>query len=272
MLDFVDANGDMVQQSNTDGTKAKTVLLDVRTRWNSTFTMLRRIVNMQSEMATFLLWYHDPLTQRTEFRGNRTKLPVVSEREWAVVTGICYILQPFGVATEELGGQKTPTVASVVPVVKFLSKQLINPDMFTKAPGKRRGQNPYKWLLYENYKECDFFISVIDQLNKCREYMSRSFNKRFKGTLLPVENGQCSLEWMLLLNPFQYSDFQEVCDKERYSVEQDFKKHVEQFAYSDPVLYCCTYLAVWRHRCKMNISQVVLLAVPLLLCIHAEAG
>ena len=87
------------------------------------------------------------MTQRKEFRGNRTKLPDVSEREWTVVTGLCYVLQPFSVATEELGTQKTPTVAAVVPVVKFLSMILSSTDMFTKPPGKRRGQNPYKWLL-----------------------------------------------------------------------------------------------------------------------------
>ena len=98
-----DINGNLAQQSNKDGTVTKTVLLDVWTRWNSTFTMLRRLVDMQSELVTFLLWYHNPMTQQKEFRGNRTKLPGVSEREWAVVTGLCYVLQPFSVATEELG-------------------------------------------------------------------------------------------------------------------------------------------------------------------------
>jgi len=92
------------------------VHLDVKTRWNSTYSMLRRMIKMQTTIDQFQVY----LRSKRNFRSTKAKFPLLSEEKWAIVHGLCYIFTVFEKATRELGGQKYPTFVSGFPYLRMI--------------------------------------------------------------------------------------------------------------------------------------------------------
>ena len=100
-----------------------TLLLDVRTRWNSALDMIQSVLKIKSALVTFLL--HLSTTDgRKEF--NRKKLPLITEEEWIFLEGLCYILTPFKNATCLLSGELYPTFTQALPTLRKLKSLLID--------------------------------------------------------------------------------------------------------------------------------------------------
>jgi hypothetical protein len=88
-----------------------TVLLDVRTRWNSALDMLMSTLKWKTALVTSL--HHLKSADRKK-AFNRKTLPSMSEKVWIFIEGLCLVLTPFKRVTVYLSGEKYPTVASAV--------------------------------------------------------------------------------------------------------------------------------------------------------------
>ena len=70
------------------------VHLDVKTRWNSTYLMLRRMIEMQTTIEQFQVYYRSTEGKRN-FRSSKTKFPILNEEKWAIAHGLSYIFYCF---------------------------------------------------------------------------------------------------------------------------------------------------------------------------------
>lgn len=95
------------QQKNHSTEKPKKLLLDVSTRWNSTYIMLKRfLVLKESVQATIALIDKE--------------LPVLSHTEWKMVEDLTCCLKPFLSITESVSGEKYATASLAIPLVTSL--------------------------------------------------------------------------------------------------------------------------------------------------------
>lgn len=91
------------------GATPKRLLQDVPTRWNSTFYMLQRCVELK-----------EPLNSAMVNLG----LNAITGYEWFICEELCLILQPCEEVTRELSGQKYITGSLVIPITIGLIKAL----------------------------------------------------------------------------------------------------------------------------------------------------
>lgn len=87
------------------------VIQDVSTRWNSSFHMLERLVQIKAPLSaamTFLPRSPDCLTAL----------------EWELINDCLPILKPFDIMTVELSGEIYPTLSSIIPLVRGLQHTL----------------------------------------------------------------------------------------------------------------------------------------------------
>lgn len=77
------------------------LIMDVVTRWNSTFFMMERLVKIQEplEAAMGVL---------------RSDLDRISSDEWTLISEMCNVLQPFAQITTELSAEKTVSASKVI--------------------------------------------------------------------------------------------------------------------------------------------------------------
>ncbi|XP_050561099.1 zinc finger BED domain-containing protein 4 [Spodoptera frugiperda] len=91
------------------GTTAKRLLQEVPTRWNSTYYMLQRCVEIREPLNSAMV--------------NLGMSPVTSY-EWELCQELCQILHPCEEVTRELSGQKYITGSLVIPITVGLIKAL----------------------------------------------------------------------------------------------------------------------------------------------------
>lgn len=87
----------------------KKLIQDVQTRWNSTYYMIDRFVEMQTSIrGTLGLLDNAPDTLRPE--------------DWTILQDLIKILKPFVEATKAISGQKYMTASLVIVIVQGLYK------------------------------------------------------------------------------------------------------------------------------------------------------
>ena len=67
------------------------VKLDVRTRWNSTYHMMCRVVSLMEPFGSFLTYYNSA-AGRKEFAASKMKLNMIDESLWAIIEGLMELL------------------------------------------------------------------------------------------------------------------------------------------------------------------------------------
>ena len=150
------------------------VYLDVKTRWNSIYLMLRRMIKMPTTIDQFQVYLRSTEGKRN-FRSTKAKFPLLSEEKWAIAHGLCYIFTVFEKATRALGGQKYPTFVSGFAYLRGIHNHLNNQTMFT-LHGPR---DKFKTSFYNRFGECPFFENVVTKLDLCRRKLLESFECRF---------------------------------------------------------------------------------------------
>jgi hypothetical protein len=103
------------------------LILDVRTRWNSVYEMLRTFLSKRAPIEQFLFYLSTP-AGIAEF--GRTSLPILTQAEWAIAHGLVILLKPFFDATENLSGNSYPSFALAVPLLLKTLRNLKKPDLF----------------------------------------------------------------------------------------------------------------------------------------------
>lgn len=94
----------MQQQINTPQLKVKQ---DIATRWNSTYIMLHRLIDIKVPIAAVM-----------------SSLPgapqMLSADEWLAIEDCVPVLKPFDLMTTVLSGEKYVTLSSIIPLVRGL--------------------------------------------------------------------------------------------------------------------------------------------------------
>lgn len=95
------------------GCNYKNLIMDVQTRWNSTFYMVERYLELKGTVNEILLENpHAPC--------------ILSALEHQVLRKILLVLQPFEYVTKDICGEKYATTSKIIPTVNCLQVQLKN--------------------------------------------------------------------------------------------------------------------------------------------------
>ncbi|KAF2886708.1 hypothetical protein ILUMI_19465 [Ignelater luminosus] len=136
--------------------QTKKLILDVRTRWNSTFYMIERFLEQVSTIGAILLCRSDAP-------------PMLTSSEIGCLREIVQLIQPFERLTKEISGHNYVTVSKVIPLVSCLRGMLENfPPTFEAAIS----------LKIEIQKEA---IKRFDKLEHCSSLaLATALDPRFK--------------------------------------------------------------------------------------------
>ncbi|CAB4482266.1 unnamed protein product [Rhizophagus irregularis] len=178
----------------------KMVILDVRTRWNSTFDMLVRARELK-----------EPLNTLSNSDINLRSF-TLNEKEWECLAEIELILKGFSKATKQICAETYPTIAYVIPYYNILLSRL---EDFRDSPGrckegKEAASNAIRKLL-EYYDKTDtsiYTISlVLDPRLKIQYMKDQKWDKRwiesarkkvleiYKGKYVPIEINNINNEY-----------------------------------------------------------------------------
>ncbi|EXX53407.1 hypothetical protein RirG_244200 [Rhizophagus irregularis DAOM 197198w] len=178
----------------------KMVILDVRTRWNSTFDMLVRARELK-----------EPLNTLSNSDINLRSF-TLNEKEWECLAEIELMLKGFSKATKQICAETYPTIAYVIPYYNILLSRL---EDFRDSPGrckegKEAASNAIRKLL-EYYDKTDtsiYTISlVLDPRLKIQYMKDQKWDKRwiesarkkvleiYKGKYVPIEINNINNEY-----------------------------------------------------------------------------
>ncbi|KAK1931613.1 Zinc finger BED domain-containing protein 4 [Phytophthora citrophthora] len=104
------------------------VMNDCPTRWNSTFTMLQRFVDLKGRWRSFFMYLETPAGKK-EFDDRSLPTP----EEWLTIRCLVILLAPFSVASDQLGAESYPTLVSLYFVISSLKAVLRNEGMFCEV-------------------------------------------------------------------------------------------------------------------------------------------
>ena len=166
----------MTHYQNLTGTKTLGLELDVRTRWNSTYKMLVQFIRLKTALKSFLDFLKSPEGKK-EF--NRKALPKIEEKEWALVTGVCMLLQPFNKVTSILSGEKYPTFIYAMPYLVSIHSFLRHDNLFSVNINNVKDAHVGVKQMFETYGEETYFQEVLGNLKILQKILLRDFGKRF---------------------------------------------------------------------------------------------
>ncbi|KAF2880573.1 hypothetical protein ILUMI_25597 [Ignelater luminosus] len=155
----VNASDELRKKQRDAGLKesqTKKLILDVRTRWNSTFYMIERFLELVSTIGAILLCRSDAP-------------PMLTSSEIGYLREIVQLIQPFERLTKEISGHNYVTVSKVIPLVSCLRGMLENFSPTFKAAIS---------LKIEIQKEV---IQRFDKLEHCSSLaLATALDPRFK--------------------------------------------------------------------------------------------
>ncbi|XP_024117292.1 zinc finger BED domain-containing protein 1 [Oryzias melastigma] len=93
------------------GMPVRKLLQEVETRWNSTYLMLQRLVDLREPVGAALA-------------GLQHDIPMITSEEFKIVEGCMSLLSPFYEATVELSAEENVSASKVIPLLKMLEQNL----------------------------------------------------------------------------------------------------------------------------------------------------
>ena len=189
------------------------VLLDVRTRWNSALDMLLSMLKIKPALVTFLL-HLETSDGRKEFHNK--KLRSISEVEWIFIESLCNVLTPFKNATCLLSGDSYPTFTQALPTLRKIKSFLME-----GAEGNLLSiYSTCKPIAdYMNkYDSEDHMMRIVRRLKTCCAVLLEQFKKRFQGLNL-------NILWVTFLDP-RCRKMKHLCSNEYKTAKMKFRKDV----------------------------------------------
>lgn len=96
-----------LQNGRTEGTLLK-LIQSVPTRWNSTFAMIDRFIDLSDIVGTLLLKYRNVI--------------MLSGDELSELKELSRVLKPLDHATRELSSEKTTSASKVIPMMNLMKQ------------------------------------------------------------------------------------------------------------------------------------------------------
>ena len=158
-------------------TKPIGLVLDVVTRWNSTFDMLARLSTLKQCIQR---WYVYLETEEGQLQFKNYSLDKPTDEDWMVLDGLVLLLQDFKGVTEVLSGSFYPTVTLILPSLRLWKTKLNRKDFFNK--------------LKVTHVLGEYFGNTLERLEKIRHYLMNKFDNRF-------QNLPALVTWSTLLDP-----------------------------------------------------------------------
>lgn len=78
---------------------------DIRTRWNSTFLMLERLIKLKEPLTIVMITIREAPSN-------------LSSDEWSIIEDIIPLLRPFVKLTTELSAEQFPTLSTIIPLIR----------------------------------------------------------------------------------------------------------------------------------------------------------
>ena len=155
--------------------------------------MQTRVLELKEPITKFLKFYKSPRGKK-EFRGAKTKLAEVEEKDWALISGICYLLGSFDSATKLLSGEKYSSFVCAFPVLRSIREKIGNDSLFAFPEGDDFQSSKFKRNFYGQYGNEPFFGEVILVLNRCGRLLLKNFMDQFSCM-------DADIVWTTLLDP-----------------------------------------------------------------------
>lgn len=152
----------------------RSIPLDVITRWNSTLYMLKIATKLRVHLDAFCSYIYTE-EGRAAF-SNCSKITQISHEQWFLLQNICKLLDLFDLATKALSGEKYPTWALTLPVLREIKHNLM---AFEVTGGVAQAD----WYEYAKTTVIVFRDELL---------------KEFKGRFQQID---MSLLWTILLDP-----------------------------------------------------------------------
>ena len=116
------------QKAENSNQRPLGLLQDVATRWNSTFIMLQRLLELRIPLYGVL---HD----RNVIKEKDAKALDLRDSDWSIVEALVGVLRPLQVATQALSGEFYPTLGQVYPIIYGLLKNHLKSNEEEEIPG-----------------------------------------------------------------------------------------------------------------------------------------
>ncbi|XP_050062434.1 E3 SUMO-protein ligase ZBED1-like [Aphis gossypii] len=110
---------------------------DIRTRWNSTFFMLERLIKLKEPITIVMITLKEAPSN-------------LESQEWSIIEDMIPLLRPFNNLTVELSAEQYPTISKVIPLIRGLQFSLNS-----KSPKTRLGSFIKGKLLEHTTKRFD---------------------------------------------------------------------------------------------------------------------
>lgn len=155
--------------------KYKKLVRDVRTRWNSTYSMLESFLTDKLIINSVL-----------SLQNNFANLDL-TEDEWKEIGYFCDFLKPFFDFTEAMSGSNYSTLGTLLLLLDHLSDHITTTIYKTKIP----------WIK-EVAQEMDTkFESVLENLCNSSAYLTLMLDPRYKTQVLPDNINESELKQIL---------------------------------------------------------------------------
>ena len=102
---------DKLMKKQTEmGLEPRNVIQDVETRWNSEYSMLRRLLELKGPLSLVLL--------------EIGKVDNLTTQDWQAAENYVEILEPLAKATEDVSGNRLPTRSMIIPILCEIQEHL----------------------------------------------------------------------------------------------------------------------------------------------------
>lgn len=217
----------MTYQKNNGIKEPKKILQDISTRWNSTFYMLERFVELETSIRGTL--------------GLLDKAPNgLNPNEWAVIKEFCKVLQPFEEATRAVSGEQYIAASMVIVIAQGLQdvcQQLRHEDYSIQTKGLINnlinGMNDRQnWGILQKsmtLSRCTFLDPRLKNIpfihNESMKTSIQNNVVELTANIISLDRSECSLE------PKPSTSFQSpasVSNEKSFSIWETIDKRVSQ--------------------------------------------
>lgn len=177
--------------------------IDTKTRWNSAYDMLAKLLKNREHIEEFLRFVETPQGRRI-FEARKFK--PLYPNDWALIDGLCILLKPFVALTEALSGEQYPTFIHALSCLHIALNDFNQDALFNSnfsvwnKSMSLQDENMHKCVenWYKKYQEKTFFPKILPILERCKLWLLDRFRSRF------IKMRETYI-WITLLDPRQTS-------------------------------------------------------------------